>query len=168
MRAHPVGVRGATMGPAGGNMETLAQMLTSASQRAQSPGGDSYGQFGAGGGGFDFASLPGQADPAQSTQSELPGAVTAAPAAPDASAAAPIAPPSTTTGQAIPTTDSPMTGGSQGAVDQTPQIQDPGLSGLIHLGGGMYYDPATDSIRGGGALGIGTPQQSLQTTRAGR
>jgi hypothetical protein len=177
MRARPQGTHSTFMRPPGGP-QSIAEILASAGQRAQSPSG---GFFGNAGGGFDFTSLPDPNDPRQATPDTMPrpglsAAPPAAPAAPDAAPSADptAAPVPTNTTTATPPAPQFYTGPDGQPASYSPAAPAPGTFsydtgvvptatgtatlgsaasvGVIPLGNNMYYDPVTDSIHGGGAF----------------
>jgi hypothetical protein len=135
-RMHPTGLRGLTLHGAGGlDMHGAPNGL----------GGNAFGNDGSmgnAGGGYDYPSIPAPVDPMQSAQSTVPGAVSQVPAPPapsaqtaQTSASAPIV---------APTTNPDGTQMSVGNDMGVHLATDP-----IHLGGGLYYDPNTDTVTGG-------------------
>jgi hypothetical protein len=160
MNAHPTGVRGLPR-PQG-----LAALLGGAGAHAGGPSdARDGGMLGAGGGGYDYPSLP---DPNDASQAPAAGPSPAAPAgAADAVGAPPL---NGATAQF---------NAGVGNIGSTPTIEEPPLNGataqfnagignigsnmapaptssgsagsdngLIHLGNGLYYDPVTDAVHG--------------------
>lgn len=106
------------------------------------------GLYNAAGGGADFQSLPDPTDPSQSpasvggpVQIPLPPGFGSAPGGPEFN-------PGVGGGSSGPIA-SPGLGGSVGGPIYTPGVGG-SSGGLIPLNGGLFYDPATDSVVGGG------------------
>lgn len=144
----PTGVRGATMRNAVGNLGGVSAGGTRFA--------DPDGTINDGGGGYDYPSLPDPNDPSQSHSSTVPGS----PGHPG-EVGSPVIDPST--GQpgyggaqwVNPGDGTTALGGPSGDPYHDTQ-PDPGTVGnqqMIHLGGGLYYDPATDSVHGGSPHG---------------
>jgi hypothetical protein len=154
LQARPMGVRGSVLagvGRAGSKSQLISQMLDPSHRD-----GGGFGQYGPGGGGYDYPSLPDPNDASQSRQSSdanpsLP--TTPAPAR----AADPVAGVVGASGQA---------GGNNPlapSVDPTSVDTSGANGGLINLGGGLYYDPVTDAVHGGNPIGgYSALQQGLQ------
>lgn len=167
MRGRPQGQRGSILRPPMSLGSSLADLMASGAA-ARLPGtSDTGGMYGPGGGGFDFGSLPDPNDMSQSPASmgSIPAHET--PPAPP-TGAAPITAPGGGTGIAYPTTAaagrSPEAG--MGAAANPAAVDTSGASGgLVHLGNGLYYDPVTDSLRGGNPSG---GLSAMQTARQGR
>jgi hypothetical protein len=151
MRARPMGLRGHA-GPGGGVMSSLASMLAmnAGGGNQNFPGGDQNES----GGGFDFSSLADPNDPSQSASSTFPGAPTPPVDTGAGTGFNPNGPGPTPVGSG--TDGAPLVNNNPSAPNDVVAGPDMGSgnaapgTGLIHLGGGMYYDPATDSVRGGG------------------
>ena len=158
MRGHAVGTRGATMRP-DLTRDQLAQMARSAGQAGHLPGGGVGGVFGQGGGGFDFGGLPAPADHSQSQAEIGPSPFHLTPTAP-AGAANPPAP-SQPQSPSSPSGDTFSPTAYFNGIDQSNQVDQTGPTlstahGWIPLGGGLFYDPVNDIVRGGsGSVGNG-------------
>ena len=160
MRARPTGSRGSILRPpmsVGG--QSLAEMLASAGQRASTPGAFG-GMYASGGGGFDFASLPDPNDPRQSNVDlGVPMSHDTPPAPPVSTGSVNSDAPNSVTALTAQgfRTGGPATGGFFDPSALPPGVyaldppSDPNatVNGMLHLGGGLYYDPVTDSLRGG-------------------
>lgn len=154
-RGRPVGVRGATMRPDLA-ANTLAEMARSAGRAGHLPGGAAGGVFGQGGGGFDFGGLPAPADHSQSLVLQGPSPFRSMPVAPAANAPAINRPPvgaqlTTPSGQPYINDNAGPT--NPASVPATIQAtQDAGMPSAVHgwvsLGGGLFYDPVNDIVRG--------------------
>lgn len=105
-----------------------------------SPGARDDGSYGAGGGGYDYPSLPTPNDPMQSAASTMPDAVSQVPGYNPNLAPTPVGTASDGT---------PLINNNPNATNDAIQPHDAGGNAPIHLGGGLYYDPITDSVRGG-------------------
>lgn len=137
MRAHPQGVHGGTFAASGTGdaMSRLAQMFAGGDTPMQQsdPGMNPSGS------GYDFPSITDHTDPSQSPGSTQPGPQigNAIPQQPPGLGAGGWTPPGTTY-QGV--GGLPIGGALQGGTDYVEPI---------HLGGGMYYDPATDTVTNG-------------------
>jgi hypothetical protein len=154
MRGHAVGTRGATMRP-DITADQLAEMARSAGRAGHLPGGIGGGVFGQGGGGFDFGALPAPADHSQAQASIGPSPFHRTPLAP-APPANPVAPNGDGGGSPpVPEGGSPSGAGNPGTF--TPDAYFSGINttlpqnvhGWVPLGGGLFYDPVNDIVRGG-------------------
>jgi hypothetical protein len=142
MRTRPIGTRGSILRPptSVGIFQDLVGGLT---QGASLPN-QSGGMYGAGGGGFDFGSLP---DPNGADPAAIQGQGASATAGPPTTGFTPGLP-STPVGTA--TDGTPLSNNNPNAPDD--EVGGPlgtANNGMFHLGGGLYYDPVTDSLRGG-------------------
>lgn len=168
LRMRPTGSRGSILRPpmsVGGG--SLASMLASAAERATTPGGDIGGMFGAGGGGFDFGSLPDPNDPRQSfTDLAMPMAQDTP--APAEGTSPRVTAPGGYEQLTYPTTAAASASNEAGSLNmQNPAgVDTSGASGgLVHLGNGLYYDPVSDSLRGGNPAG---PLGAFASAQRGR
>lgn len=119
------------------------QTLQSLQQAAQQYGNG--GMFGPGGGGADFGSLPDPQDPYQSPGSLNPPQAQPAPSIGDAIGPTPPQSGVDAVNQIVPN-------GAQGTnlpVDNGGQAGPNGATGWVPLGGGLFYDPTNDIVRGG-------------------
>lgn len=154
LNGRAVGTRGSTIRPDIPS-DALAGMARAAGHSGHMPGG----VFGRGGGGFDFGAIPAPVDHSQSPASVGASPFHSAPIEP-----APNAPivgggfahagssaPAPTPGPA-PSAPGGAYEGIQGAQGATPG----NIHGWISIGGGLFYDPETDMVRGGApAMGNG-------------
>lgn len=172
LNMRPLGNRGATLKGLAGLITGGSNVLGGGNGRLR----QDDGVFGAGGGGYDYPSIPDPTDPRQSPVGAGPATAWPGPTphggvgTADMPASGPDfnGPGGSVQGGSLFGPDQGSQLGAAAGVDySTPDTpegwaavapqpssgggvnNDPTGSGLIHLGNGMYYDPATDSVRGG-------------------
>lgn len=145
MAARPSGVHPASMLLPGGGMGTLAQQLALSSASATLPNGANG--MNPNGSGSDFGAV---ADPNDGQQAPVsvtpgtPGAVPQWPGTPNGGGSLFVGqPPNVATG-------GPNGGGSLFVGNDGNSGGPPAGGGSIPLGGGLFYDPATDQVHGAG------------------
>jgi hypothetical protein len=162
MEGRGMGVRGHVQRP-GFDAQTLAAMLRGAANQATLPGGglsaNLGGMFSMGGGGYDFGAIADPNDPSQSPRSIDPTQVTQNAVAPVGITDQNYGPPDNPYVPGSPGEPGINSGPSQGTNinagpvlpggDPTNVALPPGTHGWIPLGGGMFYDPVNDIVRGG-------------------
>lgn len=150
-RQHPTGLRGATLRDPGFNRGSVS--LPAGLLGAQT--GDTFGSApmdgsqNASGGGVDYPSIPSPTDASQSPTSTMPDPTTFVPG-PSGTPGVPTNPLGSNGGNFL---GAPPTGNVPSDSVPADSNQPTNANQPIHLGGGLYYDPLTDSVHGGNPLG---------------
>lgn len=143
LRAHPQGIHGHVQGRTDMGGDFLNPAVSQLAQITGNGGNMADPGMNPSGSGYDFPSVPDNTDPSQSPASVQPNIGDAITQQPAPYLTGNGWTPSGTEGTTAPGGNPNPTGSPYGGIPA------PIGSSLIHLGGGMYYDPATDSVTNG-------------------
>lgn len=151
LQGRMTGARGHIQHP-GFDAQTLAAMLRGAANQATLPGGGLNaglgGMFAMGGGGYDFGSIADPSDPSQSPRSIDPTQVQTNPTSPGGPNPNVGGQPGTGYNSGPSQGQNTQAGPVYPGGDPTNVSLPGGTHGWIPLGGGMFYDPVNDIVRG--------------------